>query len=81
MSVKMHINTSLVHKCGFLCNYFQCHKVYLLALRPPRDLRFWAQKNPALAETNYRANERRSGTSRNRTGDTRIFSPMLYQLS
>ena len=28
-----------------------------------------------------RANERRSGTSRNRTGDTRIFSPMLYQLS
>ena len=26
-------------------------------------------------------NERRSGTSRNRTGDTRIFSPMLYQLS
>ncbi len=22
-----------------------------------------------------------SGTSRNRTGDTRIFSPMLYQLS
>ena len=25
-----------------------------------------------------RANERRSGTSRNRTGDTRIFSPMLH---
>ena len=38
-------------------------------------------KNPAKAETFYRANERRSGTSRNRTGDTRIFSPMLYQLS
>ena len=40
-----------------------------------------AQKNPVMAETTYRANERRSGTSRNRTGDTRIFSPMLYQLS
>ena len=23
----------------------------------------------------------RSGTTRNRTGDTRIFSPLLYQLS
>ena len=30
----------------------------------------------------YRAlNERRSGATRNRTGDTRIFSPLLYQLS
>ena len=28
-----------------------------------------------------RPNERRSGTTRNRTGDTRIFSPLLYQLS
>ena len=26
-------------------------------------------------------NERRSGATRNRTGDTRIFSPLLYQLS
>ena len=36
-------------------------------------------KNPA-ANAN-RANERRSGTTRNRTGDTRIFSPLLYKLS
>ena len=28
-----------------------------------------------------RHNERRSGATRNRTGDTRIFSPLLYQLS
>ena len=28
-----------------------------------------------------RPDERRSGTTRNRTGDTRIFSPLLYQLS
>jgi len=27
-----------------------------------------------------RPDERRSGTTRNRTGDTRIFSPLLYQL-
>ena len=40
---------------------------------------FQEQKNPAVF-TN-RANERRSGTTRNRTGDTRIFSPLLYQLS
>ena len=33
------------------------------------------------AERHHRANERRSGTTRNRTGDTRIFSPLLYQLS
>ncbi len=35
--------------------------------------------NPASRDN--RANERRSGTTRNRTGDTRIFSPLLYQLS
>ena len=35
--------------------------------------------NPASHDN--RANERRSGTTRNRTGDTRIFSPLLYQLS
>ena len=28
-----------------------------------------------------RHNERRSGATRNRTGDTRIFSPLLYHLS
>ena len=37
------------------------------------------RKNPA--DFSNRANERRSGTTRNRTGDTRIFSPLLYQLS
>ena len=33
------------------------------------------------APNENRSNERRSGTTRNRTGDTRIFSPLLYQLS
>ena len=37
-------------------------------------------KKPGLPKKN-RANERRSGATRNRTGDTRIFSPLLYQLS
>ena len=37
------------------------------------------KENPAAYAN--RANERRSGTTRNRTGDTRIFSPLLYQLS
>ena len=36
---------------------------------------------PRSGRSHRGANERRSGTSRNRTGDTRIFSPMLYQLS
>ena len=40
------------------------------------------KKIPAPINTTVAGtNERRSGTSRNRTGDTRIFSPMLYQLS
>ena len=40
------------------------------------------KKGKPRSGRNHRgANERRSGTSRNRTGDTRIFSPMLYQLS
>ena len=33
------------------------------------------------ASCENRPDERRSGTTRNRTGDTRIFSPLLYQLS
>ena len=37
------------------------------------------KKSPAACAN--RTNERRSGTTRNRTGDTRIFSPLLYQLS
>ena len=48
----------------------KCNNYYFVYIR----------KNPA-ALLQDRANERRSGTSRNRTGDTRIFSPMLYQLS
>ena len=40
----------------------------------------YIKKKTLPYETN-RANERRSGTTRNRTGDTRIFSPLLYQLS
>ena len=39
------------------------------------------EKTPASSELYTGANERRSGTTRNRTGDTRIFSPLLYQLS
>ena len=37
------------------------------------------KKSPAACAN--RTNERRSGTTRNRTGDTRIFSPLLYLLS
>ena len=41
------------------------------------------QKTPAreFSKTGVHNERRKSGTSRNRTGDTRIFSPMLYQLS
>ena len=39
------------------------------------------EKTLPVRRLNRVHNERRSGTSRNRTGDTRIFSPMLYQLS
>ncbi len=41
----------------------------------------YKKEGPTQAERHHRANERRSGTTRNRTGDTRIFSPLLYQLS
>ena len=58
-----------------------------LAARPSgRDAcgaRPWVkgQKNAAWLLRVLRHHERRSGTTRNRTGDTRIFSPLLYQLS
>ena len=38
-------------------------------------------KTKRAASFENRPDERRSGTTRNRTGDTRIFSPLLYQLS
>ena len=43
-----------------------------------RDIK---EKLCADISQNTELNERRSGTTRNRTGDTRIFSPLLYQLS
>ncbi len=58
------------------------NQVYPLTIYPLTRYILLSKKNKKtrlLAEN--RANERRSGTSRNRTGDTRIFSPMLYQLS
>ena len=39
------------------------------------------QKGQPQPKSRTAPNERRSGTTRNRTGDTRIFSPLLYQLS
>ncbi len=40
------------------------------------------QKTPPLLETFFTAGATKSGGgTRNRTGDTRIFSPLLYQLS
>ena len=39
-------------------------------------------KNPAETEVSTgQMKGGKSGTTRNRTGDTRIFSPLLYQLS
>ena len=34
-----------------------------------------------MRESHFRNSLSFSGTTRNRTGDTRIFSPLLYQLS
>ena len=47
------------------------------------SLRMEIEKKKLCADIsqNTELNERRSGTTRNRTGDTRIFSPLLYQLS
>lgn len=39
------------------------------------------KKTTCTSRKNYRSGERRSGANGIRTSDTRIFSPMLYQLS
>ena len=50
-----------------------------LGLTPYKEVIMSNKKRAASCEN--RPDERRSGTTRNRTGDTRIFSPLLYQLS